>query len=345
MSTGDRLERICERGLDDRALRIELLAEIRSAVPFDFFAWLLTDPETSVGVAPLADTPSLEDLPALIRLKYLTPTNRWTSLPTSSAVTLLDATEGDPTRSRVWSELLAAYGIDDVASTVFRDQFGCWGFLDLWRRGGSFTARECLLLTDVARTVTPALRRSMAATFAVGSGASDSPGEPAVLLLSEDLRPLTQTPRTDAYLRSLLPTDADQVPVPAGAFNVAAQLLAQEQGVDSNPASARTHLHGGLWVTLRAARMVGAAAGPEPIAVSIEPTPPTERTALFARVIGLTDKETELVTHLVAGADTSELARRLFVSPHTVQDHLKSVFSKAGTRSRRVLTARATGAG
>lgn len=345
MWTGDRIERICGRGLDDRALRIELLAEIRTAVPFDFFAWLLTDPETSVGVAPLADTPSLDDLPALIRLKYLTPTNRWTSLPANAVLTLIGTTEGNPAKSRVWDELLSGYGIDDVASTVFRDQFGCWAFLDLWRRDGSFTAGECKLLADVARIATPALRRSVAETFAVGSGEYNPHGEPVVLLLSEDLRPLTQTPGTDAYLRSLLPTDTDQTPVPAGAFNVAAQLLAIEQGVDSHPPSARTHLHEGLWVTLRAARMIGATPGPEPIAVSIEPTPPTERTALYARVIGLTDKETELVTHLVAGADTSELARRLFVSQHTVQDHLKSVFTKAGTRSRRVLTARATGAG
>lgn len=345
MSTGDRIERICGRGLDDRALRIALLAEIRAAVPFDSYAWLLTDPETWVGAAPLADTPSLADLPTLIRLKYLTPTNRWTSLQANTAMTLIGATQGNRAESRVWDELLAGYGVDDVASTVFRDQFGCWAFLDLWRLHGSFTAGECDLLADLARIATPALRRSLAPTFAVDSGQHDPQGEPVVLLLSEDLQPLTQTPRTDAYLRSLLPTDADRTPVPAGAYNVAAQLLAREQGVDSHPASARAHIYDGLWVILRAARMIGASTDPGPIAVSIEPTPPTERAGLYARVIGLTDRETQLLTHLVAGADTRELARRLFVSQHTVQDHLKSVFAKADTRSRRVLIARATGAG
>lgn len=29
--------------------------------------------------------------------------------------------------------MLASYGVNDVASLVFRDQFGCWGFLELWR--------------------------------------------------------------------------------------------------------------------------------------------------------------------------------------------------------------------
>lgn len=345
MSVLDRFERICGRGLHDRALRVALLAGIRDSLPFDAYAWLLTDPETWVGTAPLADTPSLTDLPTLIRLKYLTPTNRWTSLPSNTAMTLVGATGGNRATSRVWDELLAGYGVNDVVSTVFRDQFGCWAFLDLWRLVGSFTAGECGLVADLARIATPALRRSLAPTFAVGSGRHDPQGEPVVLLLSDDLQPLTQTPRTDAYLRSLLPTDADRIPVPAGAYNVAAQLLAREQGVDPHPPSARVFLRDGPWVTLRAARMIGASPGPGPIAVSIEPTPPTERTGLYARVIGLSDRETELLNHLVAGIDTRELARRLFVSQHTVQDHLKSVFAKADTRSRRVLIARATGAG
>lgn len=345
MSATSRIERICGIGLDDRALRIALLAEIRGSVPFDAHAWLLTDPETMVGSAPLAETPSLADLPTLIRLKYLTPTNRWTGLPSNTAMTLVGATGGNRAESRLWDELLAGYGIDDVVSTVFRDQFGCWGFLDLWRADGSFAVSECDLLADLARIATPALRRSLAPTFIVGAGELERPREAVVLLLSDDLQPLTQTPRTDAYLRALLPTDADRVPVPAGAYNVAAQLLAREQGVDPHPPSARVFLSDGLWVTLRAARMVGSAHGSGSIAVSFEPTPPTERTSLYARVVGLSDRETELLHHLVAGTDTRELARRLFVSEHTVQDHLKSIFEKADARSRRVLIARATGSG
>jgi DNA-binding CsgD family transcriptional regulator len=278
-------------------------------------------------------------------LKYLTATNRWTNLPSDTTATLIKATGGDRSQSRVWGELLSGYGIDDVASTVFRDQYGCWAFLDLWRRGGSFAAAECDLLDRVSRVVTPALRRSLASTFAVGSLGLERWREPVVLLLSDDLRALSQTPQTDAYLRALLPTHAERAPVPAAAYNVGAQLLAQEEGVDAHPASARVVLRDGYWVTLRAARMVttSAAAGAR-IAVSIEATAPLERTALYARVVGLTGRETELLQHLVDGSDTHELARRLFLSEHTVQDHLKSVFAKTGANNRRVLVARATGA-
>jgi DNA-binding CsgD family transcriptional regulator len=125
---------------------------------------------------------------------------------------------------------------------------------------------------------------------------------------------------------------------------VAAQLLAREQAVDANPPSARVHLSDGLWVTLRAARIEkGPTADASAIAVSIELTPPADRSGLYASVAGLSDRETELLHQLVGGADTRELAQRLFISEHTVQDHLKSIFAKTGVNTRRKLIARATG--
>ena len=33
----------------------------------------------------------------------------------------------------MWRELLCRYQVSDIASSVYRDRFGCWGFLDLWR--------------------------------------------------------------------------------------------------------------------------------------------------------------------------------------------------------------------
>ena len=343
MAALDGIERICGRGLGDRALRAAVLGELRRAVPFDAYAWLLTDPETCVGTSPVADFPSPADLPTLVRLKYLTATNRWTALVPGTASTLLAATGGDPTRSRVWRELLAGYGITDIASLVLADQYGCWGWLDLWRTDVPFTPDELDMLSGLDRVVTPALRRSLAATFTVSPSEDHHAAEPVVLILSDDLRPVTQTPLVDTHLRALLPTDADRAPIPAAAYNVAAQLLAREQGIDNHVPSARTHLGDGVWVTVSAARLGRSSTGTTGIAVSIEPTSATGRAELFARVIGLSAREAELLDHLVAGDDTRQLAQLMFLSEHTVQDHLKSIFAKADVHNRRLLVARATG--
>ena len=59
---------------------MHVLSVLREVIDFDAYVWLLTDPVTAVGVAPLAEVPCLPELPALIRAKYATPVNRWTAL-------------------------------------------------------------------------------------------------------------------------------------------------------------------------------------------------------------------------------------------------------------------------
>jgi DNA-binding CsgD family transcriptional regulator len=351
--------RSCRGGLHPRELRLEALAAIRRAVGFDAYAWLVTDPETAVGSSPLADVPCLPRLPQLIRLKYLTAVNRWTALP-GAVASLAQATGGDLSGSLMWRELLRECQVTDIASAVYQDRFGCWGFLDLWRAGAPpFSDEDLGFLTGIAGPLTTALRQGVAGTFtqegtgadadATAAAAGDQPpAGPVVLLLSPDLVVRAQTPQTQRYLRVLVPPEEGLAPVPAGAYNVAAQLLATEAGADGHPPMARVHLAGGRWLTLRAARMDTGPPGPpgggaSDIAVSIEPAAPGDRVAVFARACGLSRREAEVLGHLVAGADTREVARQMFVSGNTVQDHLKSVFAKTATRSRRALLARALG--
>ena len=270
----EQVARRAAAGGDERALRHDVLELVRPVVPFDAYAWVLTDPQTCVGTSPLAETPSLADLPSLVRLKYLTDVNRWTSITDPPVATLRAATGGDLARSRVWRELLHTYDVGDVASCVHRDRYGCWGFLDLWRAGSAaeLGADEVGFLADVTELMTVALRRCVAVALATGApsrpaGPSDGP---VVLLLAENLDVQAQTPPTADYLRALVPGPPQAPPVPAVAYNVAAQLLAREAGVDDHPAWARAQLAGDRLVTVRADRVEGAAGTPYDIAVTIE---------------------------------------------------------------------------
>lgn len=122
-----------------------------------------------------------------------------------------------------------------------------------------------------------------------------------------------QTPETDRYLRALVPPEDDRPPVPAGAYNVAAQILANEAGINDHQPAARVHLDDGKWLMLRAARIR------EDIAVSIERASPTEQPDLFRRSAGLTVREAELLDLLAAGAGNVNLDwphRARLIWPH-----------------------------
>jgi DNA-binding CsgD family transcriptional regulator len=335
----DQVGRICASGADARTLRLQVLAELGRVVAFDAYAWVLTDPRTSVGSAPLADVPCLPELPRLIRLRYLTELNRWTALVDPPVGLLGRTTQGDLVRSLLWRDLLRRYDVRDVATVVFRDRHGCWAFLELWRTGrGAFGPDDVAFLEQLVPPVTSGLRRSVAETFQAPLPGLSAPAGPLVLLLSPSLEVARQTPGTTGALRLLVPRDDEAPPVPAGAYNVGAQLLAVEAGVDSSPPTARVHLAGGVWLTLRAARLgsEGPPAGRD-IAVTIAESTPGERLDLLVRSAGLSQREGELLGHLAEGRDTREVAERMFLSVHTVQDHLKSVFGKTGIRSRRAL--------
>jgi len=341
--------RLRARGEDDRGLRLAMVGEIRRHVSFDAYVWVLTDPRSWVGSAPLADVPCLPELLTLIRLKYGTALNRWTVLPGLAAegrqlaATLHATTEGHLERSLVWRDLLSGYGVVDVASLAFVDHFGCWAFLDLWRSGGPpFDEGERVTLATLVEPLATALRECQMRALATGT-ARRMVG-PAVLLLGDDLQVLSQTDATRSVLDALNPPGNGQVAIPAAAYNVAAQLRAVEAGVDGHDPSARVHLGDGLWLTLSAARIhQSEGAARNDIAVAIETTSADDRLDLHSRCFGLTPREGQLLRLIASGADTRTVARILLLSEYTVQDHLKSVFAKTGVRSRSALLAQVRG--
>jgi DNA-binding CsgD family transcriptional regulator len=75
------------------------------------------------------------------------------------------------------------------------------------------------------------------------------------------------------------------------------------------------------------------------IAVSLRAGSPEEVLPLICRACALSPRERELVTLVLQGLDTRQIAHRMFISAYTVKDHLKSVFGKLGIRNRRELLA------
>jgi len=122
--------------------------------------------------------------------------------------------------------------------------------------------------------------------------------------------------------------------LPATIYPVAA--LARSQNV-STGAHALERTADGRWVRIEAARLAGQPDAQ--IAVTLRAATSRETFDLLCRAYALSRREREVVAALLAGLDTRAVSARLCVSPHTVQDHLKSVFRKTEAHSRRELLA------
>jgi DNA-binding CsgD family transcriptional regulator len=95
------------------------------------------------------------------------------------------------------------------------------------------------------------------------------------------------------------------------------------------PAGTWLVLHGGL---------LGSPHSDE-IGIFIQRAHPTLVAPLLLKAYGLTLREQEVTQLMLRGASTIQAAQRLMISPHTIGDHLKSIFDKTGARTRGELSA------
>jgi len=73
-------------------------------------------------------------------------------------------------------------------------------------------------------------------------------------------------------------------------------------------------------------------------ACGVDLTDPSERPeapSLGPPFDGLTEREREVLSYLVAGRTYAEIAEALFITPKTVSTHVSNLLRKTGTRSRR----------
>jgi DNA-binding CsgD family transcriptional regulator len=147
----------------------------------------------------------------------------------------------------------------------------------------------------------------------------------------------------DARAEEWLDEIADTSPVgdrvlPAAVLAAAARVRAAGMLAAEPPAQARVLGRSGRWLTVHASALAHGADGH--VGVVVEPSRPVEVEPLVAAAYGLTPREREVLGGLLRGRSTAELAAALVVSPHTVEDHVKSIFERTGARSRQELAAR-----
>jgi DNA-binding CsgD family transcriptional regulator len=326
------LERLADSGAGGEELRREAIRVLGTAIRFERWCSLLLDPDTLVIGHGIGHNDWAAELPRLnLGSAGLGEINNHTILARSRdhVGVLSSATGNDLARARHWREILAPYGVGDELCCVAVDERGPWGEFILFRDSDepSFDADDAQLMRELSAVLARGLRRQAVAPAEDGE---TTPAETGVLLLDAGLEPRGAPAAALKAAGSPFPDG-----IPGVVWNVVGRLLAVEQGeLVGQPPRVRLRAADGRWAVIEAARLDGAAGG---ITVTVRAAGIDDVLDLVCRAHGLSRRERELVALVIEGLDTRELAERLFISPHTVQDHLKSVFDKVGVRSRREL--------
>ncbi|MBW3591921.1 MAG: LuxR C-terminal-related transcriptional regulator, partial [Actinobacteria bacterium] len=251
---------------------------------------------------------------------------------------LFDATGGDPSRSWAWREVIRPMGGDQELLVALRDRSNAaWGILGLYREPDRppFSPEEIRFLRKVA----PHLGAGAQRALLIGEAADpEGPEAPGLVILDGDWGIESLTPGTQRWLDELPDGDRwTKNPLPPAVLAVAGRALGSStnDGAAAEMAFSRVLSNSGRWLVLHGAAMVGS--GTKRVAVIIEPAHPAKIYPLLMAAYQLTEREQEVTRLVLHGNSTAQIAEALTVSPHTVQQHLKTIFDKTGVRSRRDL--------
>jgi DNA-binding CsgD family transcriptional regulator len=290
--------------------------------------WFTLDPESLLMTSHFHD--GLEEFPAAwLEAEYLTDDLHQlasvarSDLPVS---TLHELTGGDPTGTPRWQANMELGGDQELLLPLRSGRRETFGVLGLYREPGApvFSAAEKHFLSTLAPHLAAGVRRALLAGEAADPDYGDAP---VALVLDPAGELVSATPGADVLLATLPGGEGGSLPTAVRAVAAAARE-------DGGGAQVRVRGRDRRWVTIH-----GGALGTG-TSVVLEVAHPGRLQTLLMALHDLTARERDVTGLVLEGCSTREIAARLVLSEHTVQQHLKAVFEKVGVRSRRDLVAR-----
>lgn len=337
------IEELAQSDLPAQDLLEAVGRQIEQVVPYDGSFLAATDPDTtlSIGAGTVRDLPEDQCQPTW-DYEFLVPDYlKFTDIAASgrTVADLHEATGGRPERSARWREYAAATGFRSELRATFTLGDMTWGIGQFDRLGDSprFSDEERAWLEKVTPVVAMGLRRALLATPSMAS-ADRGPG---VMLLDGDGELMSVTPEAAAWLgeldATLLYETSFGIPMPFEAHAYAAKArAAARDGARQRLPRGRLRTATGVWLVVHGSVLEGS----DQLALVIEPAKAADVAPLIIEAYGLTAREVEVTRLIARGHGTSQIAEKLFLSPHTVRDHVKAVLEKVGVSSRGELVAK-----
>ncbi|MFI6094496.1 helix-turn-helix transcriptional regulator [Lentzea sp. NPDC051213] len=315
---------LASAGLGVAELHAAAIALVDRVVPCELTCWASMDPDSGAISSMTSGTNRIPQQyePVLATCEYTPGEPHTFASLARRGDTVARLEDARSTRlNEVWRPL----GLSHELRALFRADDTCWGGAGIVRTS-DFSDREIEFMASVAPAIGSATRVAARTTAQIGTQRSSAP---AIVVVSED-----GTIR--ASTASALQWREELEEIAAGRFAV--MLRAAATGSRTGIFKARVRdAHGG-WILLEASELVSDD-GFE-AAVTISRASGAELMGLLLKAYGVTAREQDICHEVLAGQSTAQIAARLNISPYTVQDHLKSVFTKFGVRSRAELVAK-----
>ena len=334
------IRRACRSARDPVALHREVAALLPGAVPFDRWCGLVVDPSTLLSTGGYhAEGLPAPVLPRLLEIEAGEPD--FNALPdlarSGSAVSTIDrATGGDPARSVRYRDVLEPSGLGRELRALLREGRTAWGGLVLLRESQApdFSDAEVGVVADVATDLARGIRRCLLLSELEHRDSPDVPGMAVLELDDDDVRAGVVSAAARRWLADIHDGALSETDLPVAAAAVAMRARTSA----GHPVSMRLRSRSGRWLTLHAE--VVEPGPPALVSLVVEPTRPHELAEVIAAAYGLSAREREVARLALTGHSNKEIAEALWLSPWTVQDHLKKVFVKLGVSGRAEMTAR-----
>lgn len=346
------LARLTRAELDNDSFRYEAAAILRPAIGFDWWCWPLADPGARLPSRYVGEvTPLDQDQRRLARLLP----DPWTDVAEGASaaqlpavIPLSAATEGDLSRDPLWREMLGPAGTGDVLGVTLTTDGTCWGQLHLGRDSSDrwFGEEDISFAAEVAPLIAARLRDGLRACRP-----DDNPDpDPGTIIVDRDLSLVAATDQAWRWIDRLgMHRPNESEPLPGFVYAAAARAAAS---ADRPPRPARVRLQDarGRWVVVRVAPLTQWSAplvqDPQNEAayvITLEPARSEDLAPLLMRAWALTPREREVARLVIDGLSTEDISTALFISAHTVRDHLKTIFGKVGVSRRSDLVAALAG--
>jgi DNA-binding CsgD family transcriptional regulator len=342
------VEVLAHAGLDTATFLAEVYESLHRAVASSAGCMATVDPATQLTtgafkLGALAGRDDTDETWGLLEYGHVEPTS-YTELGRTgvTAVGMHVATGGDARRSRRVRELVqSGLGCTDELRVVASACGQMWGGMALFRddRSAPYREEDVEFVSSLSGMLARGLRVGLLARLATELPPSPAAGGPAVMVFDADGRLTQASVGAETRLAHLVRGAHTAVPSAVIGSLVAAAWRYAAGVADVLPSS-RLRLLSGEWVVLHASPLTATDGSTASVVITIEEARPPEIVPLVVAAFDLTPRERDVTQQVLQGIDTREIAATLHLSPHTVQDHLKSIFTKTRVSTRRELVAR-----